>query len=57
MGKYRTQETRNVYRIQRFIDTGTCANIVRALIMMHLDHCNLQRNHKKEPDQTTKTAK
>ena len=33
-----------IYKIQRLIDTDTCAYIVRALILSHLDYCNLLFN-------------
>ena len=37
-------QIRNIYKIRRFIDSDTCANIVRALILSCLDYCNLLFN-------------
>ena len=37
-------QIRNIYKIRRFIDSDTCANIVRALILSRLDYCNLLFN-------------
>ena len=37
-------QIRNIYKIRRFIDSDTCANIVRALILSLLDYCNLLFN-------------
>ena len=34
-------QIRNIYRIRRFIDFDTCANIVRSLIISRMDYCNL----------------
>ena len=37
-------QIRNIYKIRKFIDSDTFANIVRALILSRLDYCNLLFN-------------
>ena len=38
-------QIRNLYRIRKYIDQETCANIVRALILSRLDYCNVLFNN------------
>ena len=35
----------NLYRISRYIDQETCANIVRAMLLSRLDYCNVLFNN------------
>ena len=44
LGQSVNWQIRNIYKIRRFIDSDTCANIVRALILSRLDYCNLLFN-------------
>ena len=34
-------QIRNLYRIRRYVDQETCANIVRAMLLSRLDYCNV----------------
>ena len=38
-------QIRNLYRIRRYIDQETCANIVRAMLLSRLDSCNVLFNN------------
>ena len=38
-------QIRNLYRIRRYIDQETCANIVRAMLLSRLDYCNVLFNN------------
>lgn len=43
-------QIRNLYRIRRYIDQETCANIVRAMLLSRLDYCNVLFNNITQKD-------
>ena len=40
----------NLYRIRRYIDQEMCANIVRAMLLLRFDYCNILFNNVAQRD-------